>query len=94
MDNECIDAILRIISGEREKELEIVKNCPFCHYKNLDRDGCEIYRNIRLAAMAISMKHIPELCPIRDVILAEKAKLKRQSEEFEARHNVNKGEVG
>ena len=87
MDNECVDAILRVITGEREKELEIVKNCPSCFYKSIGYGGCEVYRaNIMTVALVMPMENIPEQCPLRQAILDEKARLRRDAERFEEKH--------
>jgi hypothetical protein len=86
MDDECIDTLLRAIVGEKEKEFETVKNCPPCFYKFQGYGGCEVYSaNIRIVALMMPMKNIPELCPIREKILNEKAKQRRDIEEFKAR---------
>lgn len=87
MDNECVDAIIRVITRERERELETVKACPPCFYKSMGYGGCEVYRaDIVIVALVMPMANIPELCPLRESILNEKEKQRNDAKRFNEKY--------
>ena len=88
-----LDMLVEKLLSNKVKEELIVKSCPACYYKSVGYGGCEIYRNLELAAIIIPDEMIPSDCPVREKLGEIKERNRKNTEEYIKKCEAKKQDI-